>query len=84
MSLIKYNWKFNMSEAIVRAKKIGGSLVVTIPKKIVDLDKIEPNELVKIDIFKIKKDGFGMLKEVLNDKEKLKILREKIKISKYD
>lgn len=46
-------------ETIQRAKKIGGSLMVRIPKDIVDTEQILPGENVVIDIRKVRKDWFG-------------------------
>lgn len=46
-------------ETIQRAKKIGGSLMVRIPKDIVDAEQILPGENVVIDIRKVRKDWFG-------------------------
>ncbi len=40
-------------KAIVRTRKIGGSLVVTIPNEIVQALKIKPNELVEIQVKRI-------------------------------
>jgi antitoxin component of MazEF toxin-antitoxin module len=41
---------------------VGGSLVVTIPKKVVESKKIKEGEIVEITIKKVRKDGFGILK----------------------
>ena len=48
-----------MSEIIQRIKKIGGSLMVRIPKEIVDIEHIKAGEAVRVEIQKIKKDMFG-------------------------
>ena len=48
-----------MVRTIQHAKKIGGSLMVRIPKDIVQLEKLEHGELVSVEIRKIKKDWFG-------------------------
>ncbi len=48
-----------MIETIQRAKKIGGSLMVRIPKEIVELEHIQPGEAVKLRIEKVRKDWFG-------------------------
>ena len=42
-----------------KARKIGGSLVVTIPKSIVEEEGIVENQAVKIDVKKIKKSGLA-------------------------
>jgi len=46
----------------VKARKVGGSLVVTLPKKLVERRKIREGELLEITIKKIKIDGFGVCK----------------------
>lgn len=53
-----------MEEAIVRARKLGGSLVVTIPKEIATQEGIMEGEAVKVRIKKVRKDWFGALKGV--------------------
>lgn len=49
-----------MPITIQRAKKVGGSVMVRIPKEIVELEDIKEGEAVQIDIQKIKKDFFGI------------------------
>ncbi len=49
-----------MSETTQRAKKIGGSLMVRIPKEIAEIEHIQAGEIVKIDIKKVRKDWFGI------------------------
>ncbi len=49
-------------KAIAHTRKIGGSLVVTIPKEIVKEEGLQENQTVEIKIEKIKKSGFGMFK----------------------
>ncbi|MCX6741678.1 MAG: AbrB/MazE/SpoVT family DNA-binding domain-containing protein [Candidatus Pacearchaeota archaeon] len=49
-------------ESLTTTRKIGGSLVVTLPKKIVESQSIQEGELIKIIIEKIKKSAFGVLK----------------------
>lgn len=51
-------------KALTRTRAIGGSLVVTIPKEIVKEELILENELVEINVEKVRKDGFGLLKGV--------------------
>ena len=45
-----------------RTRALGGSLIVTLPKEIIKEESIEEGELVEIDLRKIKKSGFGILK----------------------
>lgn len=49
-------------EALTRTRKIGGSILVTIPKYIVKEESIVEGELIKINVEKVKKSGFGILK----------------------
>jgi len=51
-------------ETITRTRKIGGSLMVTLPKEIVKEEGIREGELVKIEVEKVKKSYFGALKGI--------------------
>ncbi len=53
-----------MEETIARARKLGGSLVVTIPKDIVEEEGIKEGEALRLTISKVEKDWFGALKGV--------------------
>ncbi len=48
-----------MSETIQYTRKVGGSLMVTIPKEIAELENIHSGEMVRIEIKKIPTDMFG-------------------------
>lgn len=48
--------------SIVRTRRIGGSLVVTIPSEIIKLKQIDENELIEISVNKKKVSGFGILR----------------------
>ena len=48
--------------SVTKTRRVGGSLVVTIPKKLIDSKKIKEGELVEINVKKIKIDGFGAFK----------------------
>lgn len=50
------------ANAIVKARAIGGSIVVRIPKEIVREENIREGELVKIEVEKVKRSYFGALK----------------------
>ena len=50
--------------ALVRTRRIGGSIVVTIPAEITRLQNIGDNDSVKIRVSKIKKDYFGAFKGI--------------------
>lgn len=45
---------------IGKTRKIGGSLVVTIPKIVVEEENLRPDQAVKLDIQKLRKSGFGI------------------------
>ena len=50
------------AECLAKTRKVGGSLVVTLPKELVETEKIREGEIVKIRVKKLRKDGFGILK----------------------
>jgi antitoxin component of MazEF toxin-antitoxin module len=49
---------------LAKARKVGGSLVVTLPKDLVESKKIKEGEIVEITVKKVRKDGFGILRGV--------------------
>ena len=51
-------------KGIVRTRKIGGSLMVTIPKEIVKEEGIQEDEAIEIQVSRVKKDFFGALKGI--------------------
>jgi hypothetical protein len=51
-------------ETLTRTRKVGGSLLITIPKDIVKEESLRAGELVRVDIKKVKKSGFGMFKGI--------------------
>lgn len=51
-------------EAIARTRRIGGSLVVTIPKEIVEEEGLREDQTVRIEIRRLPKSGFGLFKGV--------------------
>ena len=46
--------------SLVKVRKVGGSLVVTVPKEIVESEGIREGEIVSVDIRKAKKSWFGV------------------------
>lgn len=68
-------------QAIGRTRKIGGSLVVTIPKKIVKEKSIQEGELVKFDVDKARLDGFGKFKGIgkFTRKDREEMWRDRLK-----
>lgn len=49
-------------KGLTKTRAVGGSLVVTIPKKVVEAESLKEDELVEIKVEKVKKSGFGILK----------------------
>ncbi len=47
---------------MTKTRKVGGSIVVTLPKELVETQKIRENEYVEVTVKKCRKDGFGILK----------------------
>jgi len=48
--------------SLAKTRKVGGSLVVTLPKELVESKKIKEGEIIEISVKKVKKDGFGAFK----------------------
>jgi hypothetical protein len=53
-----------LSECLAKTRKVGGSIVVTLPKALVDAKKIKEGEIIEISVKKLRKDGFGVLKGI--------------------
>lgn len=53
-----------MTGCLTKTRKVGGSLVVTLPKELVENQKIKADEIVEITVKKCKKAGFGSLKNM--------------------
>ena len=51
-------------ESITKLRKVGGSLIVTIPKEIVDLENLLPGQNIKIEVKKLKKSFLGAAKGI--------------------
>ena len=47
---------------LTKTRAVGGSLIVTIPKEVVEKERLQENELIEINIKKIKISGFGICK----------------------
>ena len=48
-----------MIETTQITKRVGGSLMIRIPKEILDIEGIREGEVVKVKIEKVRKDWFG-------------------------
>lgn len=55
-----------MVQTIQRTKKIGGSIMVRIPREVVEIEQIHEGETVQIDVKKIKRDWFGTFKGLVH------------------
>ena len=64
LSNIKYNGDDILTECLAKTRKVGGSLVVTLPKELVESKKIKEGEIIQISVKKLRKEGFGLLKGV--------------------
>jgi antitoxin component of MazEF toxin-antitoxin module len=51
-------------KALTKTRKVGGSIVVTLPKELVEGQKIREGEVVEVTVRKFRKEGFGVLKGV--------------------
>jgi hypothetical protein len=50
--------------SLVKTRKVGGSLVVTLPKEVTESKGITENEIIEITVKKLRIDGFGALKGI--------------------
>jgi Antidote-toxin recognition MazE, bacterial antitoxin len=53
-----------VTSCLTKTRKVGGSIVVTLPKELVETQKIRENEYVEITVKKCKIDGFGSLRGI--------------------
>ncbi len=53
-----------MARVLVRTRKVGGSIVVSIPKEATEQEGIREGELVELEVRKARKDWFGATKGV--------------------
>lgn len=51
-------------KSLARIRRIGGSLMVTIPKEIVKEESLVEGELIEVNVEKVNHGGFGMLKGI--------------------
>lgn len=50
-----------MSKTLVKTRRVGGSIVVRIPKELVEEEDIHAGELVELEVKKARKDWFGAM-----------------------
>ena len=46
-------------ESVTKLRRVGGSIVATVPKKLIELEGLMPGQTVKIKVERIKKSFFG-------------------------
>ncbi|MBI2672136.1 hypothetical protein HYX16_04340 [Candidatus Woesearchaeota archaeon] len=51
-------------ESITKLRRVGGSVVATVPKKLIDVEGLIPGQIVKIEIKKVRKSFFGAAKGI--------------------
>jgi antitoxin component of MazEF toxin-antitoxin module len=51
-----------MAKALVKTRKIGGSIMARIPKEVAEQEGIGEGELVEIEVRKARRDWFGTMK----------------------
>lgn len=51
-------------KSITKTRAVGGSLIITIPSEIVKSEMLRENELVELELKKVKKNFFGALKGI--------------------
>jgi len=50
--------------SLVKTRRVGGSLVVTLPKEVTESKGIKEGEIVEITVKKLQVDGFGALRGI--------------------
>ena len=50
--------------ALVKTRRVGGSLVVTLPKEVTESKGIKEGEIIEITVKKLRVDGFGALRGI--------------------
>lgn len=53
-----------VAKALVKSRKVGGSIVVSIPRKVVEHEGIQEGELLEIEVRKARKDWFGAFRGI--------------------
>ena len=51
-------------ESVTKLRKVGGSIVATVPKRIIELEGLMPGQTVLIEVKKIRKSAFGAMKGI--------------------
>jgi antitoxin component of MazEF toxin-antitoxin module len=53
-----------LARSLTKTRRAGGSLVVTLPKELVEAQKIREGEVIEITVRKIRVQGYGALKGI--------------------
>jgi len=53
-----------MPKFLTKTRKVGGSLVVTLPKELVETQNVRENQYLEITVKKCRINGFGILKGI--------------------
>lgn len=53
-----------MARVLAKTRRVGGSIVVSIPKEVTEQEGIREGELVELEVRKAKKDWFGATRGV--------------------
>lgn len=61
-----------MNTTLAKTRRLGGSLIVTLPKSLVEQIGLQEDEMVQIEVKKIKKSGFGIMKGLPSFEKDLK------------
>ena len=51
-------------EVLTKLRKVGGSVMVRIPKEVLEHESLHEGETVKLEVKKIKKSAFGIFKDI--------------------
>lgn len=53
-----------MAKALVKTRKVGGSIMVRIPKELVEQEDIREGDLLELEVQKAEKDWFARLPDL--------------------
>lgn len=53
-----------MTRALAKAKKVGGSIMVRLPKEVVEQEDIHEGEMIELDVRKARRQWFGITPKV--------------------
>lgn len=51
-------------ESVTKLRKVGGSLIATVPRKVVDVEGLMPGQFITIRVKKLRKSFFGVAKGI--------------------